>query len=686
MPTIAPYEKPQFFDDNGEPLSGGKLYTYETGTTTPKTTYKYYNGTAHTNPIILDARGEPADDAGLYLDSDIAYRFVLKDSNDVEIWTRDYVTPKIGAEQLYGVAPIQVATVAAMKALTGLADGALIQPANRLTGDGVGMPIFEYDSSTATENGGTIFTQDTGGGSFHARIQHGRVCANWFGAIGDGTTNNTTAHQAAVDSLLGKGGAVFWNPATAAYMTAPVKVFGGLKLDLNGQTIKLLASQSDFSRVFNAVITGDANYYYAGAVDSAPLVIENGIIDANRANQGTYTGYELEHQACIAVGAQSGSTGKLVVQLRNLVLKECAGDGLQLTYNAKVQTENVHYWNCFRGGLVVSGGGHQIVEIGGSSGGDVHNYAWNIEPTATPGTPVHFRSYGKQIGGGVDISLENCPGSTSIVDGLVMTGSTFITYGSPSSSFKFLNSKIRWGNSNAYAVRQPRDILFENCDIAIVEDTAEATSTILGMYTVWDSIAGQTCKYKNCKFTVDSSVESGDTVYAVGQAAVTNGNECDLIFQDCKFTGFDFAVLADGGRVTVDNCECDGDMIRLSGVSGSRDNTITVIGRQKITSTFSLFRQVGSTSPGAFKFINYELDGGAGGAGGGENTLNFAGFTNITKVGRRVIYVTGTPTGGALAGDIAINSAPAAAAVGAWVATTNSNTAATWKAAYTLAA
>jgi len=29
----------QFFDNNGTPLSGGKLYAYEAGTTTPKTTY-----------------------------------------------------------------------------------------------------------------------------------------------------------------------------------------------------------------------------------------------------------------------------------------------------------------------------------------------------------------------------------------------------------------------------------------------------------------------------------------------------------------------------------------------------------------------------------------------------------------------------------------------------------------------
>ena len=48
----------QFFDNNGVILSGGKIYTYEAGTTTPLATYTSSTGnTAHTNPIVLDAAG-----------------------------------------------------------------------------------------------------------------------------------------------------------------------------------------------------------------------------------------------------------------------------------------------------------------------------------------------------------------------------------------------------------------------------------------------------------------------------------------------------------------------------------------------------------------------------------------------------------------------------------------------------
>ena len=54
----------QFLDNNGNVLSGGKIYTYEAGTTTPLATYTSSSGnTAHTNPIVLDAAGRvPARD------------------------------------------------------------------------------------------------------------------------------------------------------------------------------------------------------------------------------------------------------------------------------------------------------------------------------------------------------------------------------------------------------------------------------------------------------------------------------------------------------------------------------------------------------------------------------------------------------------------------------------------------
>lgn len=82
----------QFFDNNGNPLSGGKLYTYVAGTTTPATTYTTIAGiTAHTNPIILDSAGR-VPGGEIWLTNSVIYKFVLKTSTDVTIATYDNIS------------------------------------------------------------------------------------------------------------------------------------------------------------------------------------------------------------------------------------------------------------------------------------------------------------------------------------------------------------------------------------------------------------------------------------------------------------------------------------------------------------------------------------------------------------------------------------------------------------------
>jgi len=50
----------QFFDNNGVPLSGGLLYTYQAGSSTPLATYTDINGTiANPNPIVLNSSRLP---------------------------------------------------------------------------------------------------------------------------------------------------------------------------------------------------------------------------------------------------------------------------------------------------------------------------------------------------------------------------------------------------------------------------------------------------------------------------------------------------------------------------------------------------------------------------------------------------------------------------------------------------
>jgi len=83
----------QFFTNTGAVLTGGKIYTYAAGTTTPAVTYTSSNGSVtQPNPIVLDAAGRVPNSGEIWLTDGINYKFVLKDTNDVLIATYDNIT------------------------------------------------------------------------------------------------------------------------------------------------------------------------------------------------------------------------------------------------------------------------------------------------------------------------------------------------------------------------------------------------------------------------------------------------------------------------------------------------------------------------------------------------------------------------------------------------------------------
>jgi hypothetical protein len=82
----------QFFDNAGNVLTGGKLFTYAAGTTTPAVAYTTAAGNiAWSNPIILNAAGRVSGSGEIWLTAGISYKFVLTDSNDVLIATYDNI-------------------------------------------------------------------------------------------------------------------------------------------------------------------------------------------------------------------------------------------------------------------------------------------------------------------------------------------------------------------------------------------------------------------------------------------------------------------------------------------------------------------------------------------------------------------------------------------------------------------
>lgn len=96
MAALTPTPKQQIYGSDGNPLVGGKIYTYAAGTTTPLATYTDAGaGTANTNPIILNSLGQ----ANIWLGSS-SYKFSVYTSADVLLYTVDNINAPLDAAGL----------------------------------------------------------------------------------------------------------------------------------------------------------------------------------------------------------------------------------------------------------------------------------------------------------------------------------------------------------------------------------------------------------------------------------------------------------------------------------------------------------------------------------------------------------------------------------------------------------
>lgn len=86
----------QCFDDQGNVLAGGKLFSYAAGSSTKQNTYTSSTGlVANANPIVLDADGRTPN--GIWFTTGLSYKLVLASSTDSDpptspLWSEDNLT------------------------------------------------------------------------------------------------------------------------------------------------------------------------------------------------------------------------------------------------------------------------------------------------------------------------------------------------------------------------------------------------------------------------------------------------------------------------------------------------------------------------------------------------------------------------------------------------------------------
>jgi len=193
--SLSPWLKPRFFiTGTNRPLAGGLMYTYKAGTTTNAATYSDDSGTPNTNPIVLDSDGQ----CDLFLDDSVSYRIILKNALGVTQFDRDRVA-SIGSTQVQSVN-----NIAALRLKTGTTTAnSAVTLGYYSPADGGGNSFYWSSTSTATDNGGTIIKPTSVGGAGRwLAVNTSYITPEIFGAVGDGSTNDYTALQGALN--LGK--------------------------------------------------------------------------------------------------------------------------------------------------------------------------------------------------------------------------------------------------------------------------------------------------------------------------------------------------------------------------------------------------------------------------------------------------------------------------------------------------
>ena len=182
--TLVGYPKFQAFDSNGVPLAGGKLYTYQPGSGTSKAVYQYSTGTAHTNPVILDSRGE----ATIFFNG--SYKLVLKDADDALIWTLDnfqgtgveYDTTSSVSGYIAISAQSGTSEVRFIPELSGASIVAASIPSTKLVD-----PVEAGVSTAQTVTGKTYYTDMSTSATISGQTLYGGAVGNW------GSTSEVTA-------------------------------------------------------------------------------------------------------------------------------------------------------------------------------------------------------------------------------------------------------------------------------------------------------------------------------------------------------------------------------------------------------------------------------------------------------------------------------------------------------------
>lgn len=236
MAALLPNGKQCYITATGIPLAGGRLYTYDAGTSTPRPTYSDAAGLVpNTNPVILDSRGE----ATVFWSG--AYKVILRDSTDA------IVIPAID-------------NIVSADTYANTNDAALRADLASVIG--------------ATKNAGQVGYNKAlayAAGTVGAKLRE-FVSVKDFGAVGDGTAIDTTAILAAVAFAKANNVELVFPAGTYKYGTPILIDWTGARISFSGKVTLLYTGATAYAVAIDGGASTGAVFDVHFGVGSPPII------------------------------------------------------------------------------------------------------------------------------------------------------------------------------------------------------------------------------------------------------------------------------------------------------------------------------------------------------------------------------------------------------------------------------
>ena len=368
MAALGPAPKFYEHDSNGDPLSSGKVYTYAAGTDTPLATYTDAGGgTANANPVILDSAGR----ANIWMTSASSYKFVVKTSADATVYTVDDISASLTQ------AVLSASSGSSLVGFLQVGTGAVARTVQAKERDIMSVTDFGAVGDGSTNDSAAFALATTAAYAYNAALfipavepnDYYRLESAW--AITD--RDSLSIYGAGTMSLLCAQNASGLNCITVdSTQHVEIRDIGVTGIIGSGNGIEIKGS-SGHARLSNIWI---------GWVDANGLQITSGV-------SGIFTNISVDqNNGYDPAGLGNGVRGNI-------------NDGIVVAYEASGLTTDQTFIGCQVDAAAGSGASDYAFKVGGSATGAVDDVRW----------------YGGLLQGGADTLLLYIRGNDCVMDG-----------------------------------------------------------------------------------------------------------------------------------------------------------------------------------------------------------------------------------------------------------------------------